>query len=80
MEYLTTTNGIKVQTDMVVNLPSPNILYIHVKGMSFADAAKLFSDEKEMWMLKYGNREYCGYKLDAIINEGETIRVNMKKE
>lgn len=79
MEHVITTSGKRVRTDMVSSIPYPQMLYIRVVDMSLSDVAALFSNPSEVQELTYGNQKLHGYTLDALIIEGDAIRVNMRR-
>ena len=79
MDIVKLASGTEVQTDMVSSIPDPPMLYIRVAGKSLAEVAALFGDSAETQLIQYAGRDLTGYKYDALINEGDAIRVNLKR-
>ena len=80
METVTTASGIEFNTDMVSSIPFPPMLYIRVIESTLADIAAVFGNPEETKEIRYGEMFFSGYTLDALVNEGNAIRVNLRKE
>lgn len=79
MDYITTASGKQVNVSTVSSIPNPQMLYIRAVGLSIAQAAAIFGDPVETQKITYGNVLFTGYHLDALVNEGTMIRVNLRR-
>ena len=61
--------------------PPAGEVNISIRNASFADIATVFSDPNETRQLTYGNQRLMRHThLAAIVNEGDLIRVVLRKE
>lgn len=80
METVRTASGIEFNSDSVSSIPFPPILYIRVIGSTILELATVFGDPEETKEIHYGDMVFFDYMLDALVNEGDAIRVNLRKE
>lgn len=79
-DFIVTATGKKVAVDMVSLNPDPQILYIRVVGKSISETSKIFEDPQETIKLTYGGKEIYGFtKISSITNQGEAVRVSLKR-
>lgn len=81
METVKTATGKIFDVVSVTTLPEVRIAYIRVANSSLADVASVFGNPSETVKLWYNGAYMANYtRLDAIIPEGNIIRVNLRKE
>ena len=81
MTGLKTKTGKTFSCGSAVSLDSQGLLYIRLSNMSLVQAATVFGNPQETVQLWWGKQYFSGYtKLEAIIQEGPNIRVNLRKE
>lgn len=81
MEKLITATGKQFDCDSMVMIPEMGIAYIRVQNVDMATIATVFGNPAETMQLWYEGQYIAQYtKLTALIPEGTTIRVNLKKE
>lgn len=61
MEELITASGKKYQSDFLVTLPSPELAYIRIIGVSLEEVSAVFSDPDEISRIQYGDTVLEGY-------------------
>lgn len=81
MEKLITATGKQFDCDSVATIPEMGIAYIRVRNVDMPTVATVFGNPAETIQLWYEGQYIAQHtKLAALIPEGNTIRVNLKKE
>lgn len=81
MDELKTASGKAYKSDLFAQVPGMGLLYVRVLGVPLAEAAAVFGSPAETITLFYNGTYISGYtKLDALIPEGEAIRIALRKE
>lgn len=81
METVKTATGKVFDVSSVTALPDARIAYLRIAHSSLANVAAVFGNPAETVMLWYNGAYMANYtRLDAIIPEGDIIRVNLRKE
>ena len=81
MDTIKTASGKTFNTDFVVAPPSSPQACLRVYGVSLVEAATVFGNREETIQMWYGNQYLAMYtKLEALIPEGDAIKVILAKE
>lgn len=81
MDKIKTASGKVYDSDLCAQVPGMGLLYLRVIGASLAETAAVFGDPAETARLFYNEVYFAGYtRLDALIPEGDAIRVALRKE
>lgn len=81
MDEIKTASGKSYRSDLCAQVPGMGLMYIRVVGVPLAEAAGVFGNPAETVTLYYNGVYISGYtKLDALIPEGDAIRVALRKE
>lgn len=81
MDKLRTATGKIYSSDLCANVPDMGLLYVRVLGVSLAEVATVFGNPGETVTLFYNDLYISGYtKLDALIPEGDAVRIALRKE
>lgn len=81
MEMLRTATGKTFDVVSVTTLPDVRMAYLRIANSNLANVASVFGNPAETVKLWYEGSYMANYtRLDAIIPEGNIIRVNLRKE
>lgn len=81
MDKLTTASGKTFDSDLCAQVPGMGLLYVRVLGKPLTEIATVFGNPVETVTLFYNDLYISGYtKLDALIPEGNAVRIALRKE
>lgn len=81
MDRLRTASGKQFECDLFAPVPGMGLLYVRVVGVAISTAAAVFANPQETQTIWHNDLYISGYtKLDALIPEGNAIRVALRKE
>lgn len=81
MDELITATGREYQTDYLVTIPKPAMLFVRIFSDDIDAVREVFQNQEETAVLTYAKKEYEGYTiLDSIVDEGDALKVVLKHE
>lgn len=81
MDKIKTASGKLFDSDLCAQVPGIGLLYLRVLGTPLATAAMVFGEPAETEVLYYNDVYFSGYtRLDALIPEGNAVRIALRKE
>lgn len=81
MEILTTATGKEFSCGYLVAAPHSGTAYIRIHDSNLVTLVTVFSDKNETAELTHGDTVFKGYtKFESILDEGNCIRISLRKE
>lgn len=81
MDVLTTATGKQFPCNYVVEMQNIRTVYIRIHGVDLVTLATVFGDKNETSELHHGVTVLSGYTIfESILNEGNCIRISLRKE
>ena len=81
MDKVTTATGKEFDTDYLVTIPRPQMLFVRIIGEPIDGVREVFQNPEETATLTYAGREYEGYTvLDSVVDEGDAVKVVLTHE
>lgn len=81
MEVLKTATGKEFSCGYLVTSPSSGAAYIRIRGSDLVTIATVFGDKAETAELRHEGTVLAGYtKFESILDEGNCIRISLRKE
>lgn len=81
MDKLKTASGRTYDSDLCAQVPGLGLLYLRVLGVPLATVAAVFGDSAETEQIYYNDLYFSGYtRLDALIPEGDAVRIALRRE
>lgn len=81
MDELITATGKIYQSDYLVTIPKPPMLFVRIFDDDIDAVREVFQNPEETAVLTYAQKEYEGYTyLDSIVSEGDALKVVLKHE
>lgn len=81
MDKVTTATGKEYDSDYLVTIPKPSMLFVRIIDDDPNAVREVFQNPEETATLTYAGRDYEGYTiLDSITDEGDALKVVLKHE
>ena len=80
MDKLTTATGREFQTDYLVTIARPAMMFVRILGSDAATVTEVFHNPEETARLTYAGVEYDGFtKFVSVTDEGDALKVGLEK-
>lgn len=81
METLTTATGKQFPCNYMVAMPNMGLAFIRIPDTDLVTLATVFSNKSETAELSHNGTVLTGYtEFDSILDEGNCIRISLRKE
>lgn len=81
MDRIKTASGRIYHSDLCAQVPGMGLLYLRVLGVPLATVASVFGNPAETERIYYNDLYFSGYtRLDALIPEGDAVRIALRRE
>ena len=80
MDKVITATGKEFDTNYLVTIPRPAMLFVRIYNSNIETVREVFSNPGETIRLEYSNKQFDGYtKLDTIVDEGNALKVVLEQ-